>query len=214
MARRIDEMLAFWQGPVGLPFEELLPTGRGNHQHRHAMNGSVLKLNASREAPRETPPTGYRELWIAREDLDRPESLVDPDGNRVTLVPRGHDGVEGIGILLGVRDVEAHARFYRDALQLESDGPAVWRCGDTRLFLEPDAEAPSDASITGAGYRYITLQVFDCDGATAHALENGAALGAPARTLGDVARFSMVRDPDGNWIEISQRRSLTGALPE
>jgi hypothetical protein len=23
----------------------------------------------------------------------------------------------------------------------------------------------------------------------------------------------MVRDPDGNWIEISQRRSLTGALP-
>jgi hypothetical protein len=23
----------------------------------------------------------------------------------------------------------------------------------------------------------------------------------------------MVRDPDGNWIEISQRASLTGALP-
>ena len=29
---------------------------------------------------------------------------------------------------------------------------------------------------------------------------------------GDVARISFVRDPDGGWIEISQRASLTGAL--
>ena len=39
-----DAMLAFWQQEVGLPFEELLPTGGGNQQHRHAMNGSVFKL--------------------------------------------------------------------------------------------------------------------------------------------------------------------------
>ena len=32
-------------------------------------------------------------------------------------------------------------------------------------------------------------------------------------TLGDVARFSMVADPWGNQLEISQRASLTGPLP-
>jgi hypothetical protein len=30
--------------------------------------------------------------------------------------------------------------------------------------------------------------------------------------LGDVAYISFVRDPDGNWIEISQRKSITGSL--
>jgi lactoylglutathione lyase len=27
-----------------------------------------------------------------------------------------------------------------------------------------------------------------------------------------VARISMVRDPDGNWMELSQRASITGSL--
>jgi hypothetical protein len=31
-------------------------------------------------------------------------------------------------------------------------------------------------------------------------------------TLGTTARISMVRDPDGNFIELSQRASLTGSL--
>ena len=34
----------------------------------------------------------------------------------------------------------------------------------------------------------------------------------PAVTLGKTARISFVRDPDGNWIELSQRASLTGPL--
>jgi lactoylglutathione lyase len=32
--------------------------------------------------------------------------------------------------------------------------------------------------------------------------------------LGETARISFILDPDGNWIEISQRASLTGALPK
>ena len=31
-------------------------------------------------------------------------------------------------------------------------------------------------------------------------------------TLGTTARISMVRDPDGNWIELSQRASIVGTL--
>ena len=34
---------------------------------------------------------------------------------------------------------------------------------------------------------------------------------APVR-LGDVAYISFVCDTDGNWIEISQRKSITGSL--
>ena len=36
---------------------------------------------------------------------------------------------------------------------------------------------------------------------------------SPVR-LGDVAAISFVRDPDGVWLEISQRASLTGDLPD
>ncbi len=37
----------------------------------------------------------------------------------------------------------------------------------------------------------------------------GVEIGQPPRTIGQV-RYSFVRDPDGNWIELSERASLTG----
>jgi lactoylglutathione lyase len=64
----------------------------------------------------------------------------------------------------------------------------------------------------GPGWRYITFQVFKVD------MEHAAALAAGARealapiTLGATARISMIRDPDGNWIELSQRASIVGSL--
>ena len=213
MARDADAMLAFYQREVGLALDHVLPTGRGNHQHRHDMNGSVLKLNVAREAVPEAPPTGYRRLHIVRPGLEAPADLTDPDGNAVRLVPAGWDGIEGIAIELGVRDPAAHARFYERALGLDVLGDGRFRCGDSLFLVRADPSAPADAGISGAGFRYTTLQVFDCDAATERAVAAGAALGAPARTMGDVARFSMVRDPDGNWVELSQRRSLTGPLP-
>jgi catechol 2,3-dioxygenase-like lactoylglutathione lyase family enzyme len=212
MVRQLDPMLAFWQGEVGLRFEQLLPTGGGNQQHRHAIHGSIVKLNASRDPQPHAPASGYRELWIARPG-QRDRALADPDGNRLRLVAPGERGVVGIAMRVGVRDPDRHVAFYRDALGLEADAPGVFVCGNSRLFVEADPAAPEDASIRGTGYRYLTLQVHDCDAETDRALRGGATLGAPPRTHGDVARFSMVRDPDGNWIEISQRRSLTGALP-
>ena len=51
---RTEQMLAFWQNDVGLPFEELLPLAPGQRQHRHAMNGSVLKLNSVRDPMRDS----------------------------------------------------------------------------------------------------------------------------------------------------------------
>ena len=81
-----DAMLEFWQTEVGLPYEEMLPAGRGVRQHRHGLNGSVFKLNHSRERLAQLELGGYRELLIAREGLTAERSLVDPDGNRVRLI--------------------------------------------------------------------------------------------------------------------------------
>jgi len=208
--------LAFWQNVVGLPFEYTQPIRRGQKQHRHHLLGSILKINKMYEPIADHPPSGYRELLIAREGLTEPQSLTDPDGNRVSLVPMGTFGITRIGIRLAVRDVEAHRRFYTKALDLE-EGPsfgkaATFLAGDTVLIVEGSADAPSDAGKDGGGWRYITFQVFEVDREHAHALANGGREAVPPTTLGTTARISMVRDPDGNWIELSQRASLTGSL--
>jgi len=212
MTDRLEEMLAFWQGPVGLAFEEILPTGGGNHQHRHAVNGSIFKLNHPKKGLPDVPPSGYRAMWIAREGLEARQELVDPDGNRVIFVPRGQKDIEGVAITVGVRDPDAHARFYTEALQLEELAEGRFRCGDSIIFVEHDPNARALGSFYGRGFRYLTIQVFDCPTEHARVLEAGGVEGLAPRQIGEVAAISMVRDPDDNWIEISQRASLTGPL--
>ena len=209
--------LAFWQNEIGLPFDYTQPIRRGYKQHRHDLRGSVLKINQVHEPLPVHPPSGYRELLIARDDIAASTPLVDPEGNRVSLVPAGTFGIERIGIRLGVRDVEAHRRFYVEALGLpqgksEVAGATTFLAGDTVLIVEHAPDAPDDASFDGKGWRYITFQVFDVDREHAYVLAHGGREARAPVTLGTTARISMVRDPDGNWIELSQRASLTGSL--
>ena len=63
----LEPMLDFWQNEIGLPFDHMLPLGNGLQQHRHDLLGSVLKINHSRNELPAAPPSGYRELLIARE---------------------------------------------------------------------------------------------------------------------------------------------------
>ncbi|QWG13119.1 VOC family protein [Bradyrhizobium sediminis] len=210
--------LAFWQNEIGLPFEYTQPIRRGYKQHRHDLCGSILKINQVYEPIPDNPPSGYRELLIARDGIAAPKPLVDPDGNRVALVPRGMFGIERIGIRLGVRDLEAHRRFYTEALGLpqgksdDAGGAMTYLAGDTVLITELASDAPHDASFEGKGWRYITFQVFEVDREHAYVLAHGGLEARAPVTLGTTARISMVRDPDGNWIELSQRASLTGSL--
>ena len=208
----LPPMLAFWQGEAGIPFDHLLPIRRGQDQHRHDVLGSVLKINHHATPLPDTPPSGYRELLVAREGLAAPVALADPEGNRVTLVPPGHEGVTQIAVRLGVRDLEAHRRFYAEALGLPEERPGVFRAGEGLVILEHDPDAPADAEMRGHGWRYITFQVFKVDAEHAAVLAKGGREAMPPTTLGTTARISMVRDPDGNWIELSQRASITGSL--
>ncbi|MBC8187250.1 MAG: VOC family protein [Proteobacteria bacterium] len=113
---------------------------------------------------------------------------------------------------MGVRDPDAEARFFREALELEESEEGRFRCGDSIVFIEGDPDAVSDDAFEGGGYRYFTTHVFDCRQEHARILEAGVVEGFAPRQTGNVAVISMVRDPDGNWIEISQRGTLTGSL--
>jgi catechol 2,3-dioxygenase-like lactoylglutathione lyase family enzyme len=213
MTNRLEPSLAFWQQEAGLPFEVLLPLGQGLRQHRHGMNGSVFKLNDARDPLVEAPLAGYRELSIARPGIDGKRALVDPDGNRVFLVPPGEDEIVGIRLHLHVRDEDAFHAFFGKALGLEGVAAKTYRCGDSLLSFERAADVTPDPRFVARGYRYFTIQIRDVDREHRGVLERGGREGRPPITLGTVARVSFVRDPDGNWIELSQRASLTGPLP-
>src|SRR4029079_12297065 len=94
----LEAMLEFWQGEVGLTLEEVLPTGGGNQQHRHALKGAVLKLNHVRDPLPAGEPSGYHALTIARDGISVAQDLVAPDGTRVGLAPPGADGVETVAV--------------------------------------------------------------------------------------------------------------------
>jgi predicted enzyme related to lactoylglutathione lyase len=208
----LEPMLEFWQHDVGAEFDHILPIRRGHDQHRHDIAGSVLKINHHADPLPATPPSGYRELVVARAGLADPVALVDPDGNRVTLVPPGFDAVTQIGVRLGVRDLDAHRHFYGDVLGLPEEAVGAFRAGESLIVGEQRADAPADAEMQGGGWRYITFQVFKVDDEHAQVLANGGREALAPITLGTTARISMVRDPDGNWIELSQRASVVGSL--
>jgi len=211
----LEPMLAFWQNEVGAPFDHVLPIQSGLKQHRHDLNGSVLKINHYRDPLPERPRAGYHEVIVARAGLAAPRSLEDPDGNRVQLVPPGTFGIDQIAVKLLVRDLAAHTRFYAEALGLERIPSDSWRAllaGETLLVCEQSEHAPREAAFDGSGWRYITFQVFKVDEEHARILAEGGREALAPRTLDKTARISMVRDPDGNWIEISQRAAITGSL--
>ncbi|HEX4198444.1 MAG TPA: VOC family protein [Caulobacteraceae bacterium] len=214
--RDVEPALRFWQDEVGAKFDHVLALGPGLRQHRHDLYGSVLKINNSREPRPDAPATGYVELLVARDDVAAPKTLKDPEGNQVTLVPPGTYGVAKIGVRLAVRDLAAHRDFYGKALGLTeekvSGADMAFRAGDSVILVDRSDDAPADAQIGGFGWRYITFQIHKVDEEHAFALANGAGEGRSPVTLGETARISMIRDPDGNWIELSQRASITGSL--
>ncbi|BBC01994.1 MULTISPECIES: VOC family protein [Bradyrhizobium] len=211
----LEPMLRFWQQDAGLRFDHVQPIRRGQKQYRHDAQGSVIKLNHHVEPLPDAAPSGYRELVIARAGVETPQHMHDPDGNRVCLVAPGHDGITQIAVAMAVRDLAAHRRFYGDILgfteQSWSGGPA-FRLGDSLILLEEDAAATVDPIRQARGWRYITLQVADIDAVHDGLRAKGVREGLAPVTLGEVARISMILDPDGNWIELSRRASIVGSL--
>lgn len=223
---RLEEMREFYAERVRLPYEELLPVGGGVKQYRYGLLGSVLKINHSRDPLPLRISGGYNKLVIADRRTPMPFQLADPDGNEIHLVPTGHYGVDQIEIHLGVTNEDDFARFYGEVLGAVQLAPRRYRLGKTILSFDRDpaarrAERGTSASAMEAigamravGMRYMTVQVRDCNAEFKRLTAMGAWAGAQPVTLGEVARICFIRDPDGNWIEVSQRASLTGPIPK
>jgi lactoylglutathione lyase len=214
---RVEPMLSFWREEIGLAYEGPLPIRNGLVQHRFVCDGSIVKINVHVAAPAPGPASGYREVLVAWPGLSSPVRLADPDGNAVCLWPAGEAGLGQLGVRLRARDLAAHRAFYTAAFGFAEQpspypGAVAFAAGRSRLILEEDPDAAVDAGFDGPGWRYITLQVFKVDEAHARVLAAGAREAMAPRTLGTTARISMVLDPDGNWIELSQRASLVGSL--
>lgn len=198
--------LDWWQQTAGVHADHVLPLGGGRRQHRHTWGDSVIKLNHQRGGVEAGPASGWGPLELRGPEL-RDARLEDPEGLPLALATAPAEQLE---MRLRVRDPAASAAFFAGlGLPVEDGRVAVGGCS---IRIEADPEAPTDAPLAGAGYRYVTLQVTTVDSAHAEALAAGGSEGMAPKTLGDVARISFVREPGGNWIELSQRRSIVGSL--
>lgn len=101
----------FWQQDVVLRFDHVLPVGRGQKQYRHDEQGSVIKINHHVDPLPEAAPSGYRELVVVRDGLQKPWSMVDPDGNRV--------------------------RWCREDMTASIDSASLCMCGSGRTHFKP-----------------------------------------------------------------------------
>ena len=127
----------------------------------------------------------------------------------------GYEGIIQLAVIMGVRSLTEHRKFYRDILgfaEQSGAGSLAFRLGDSLMLFEEDRAATVDPVRQAHGWRYITLQVADIDGIHGELRRKGVREGLAPTTLGEVARISMILDPDGNWIELSRRASIVGSL--
>jgi len=214
-----EVMHDFYSGKLGLNFQGTTPMGPKFKLSRYQLNGSVLKLwhTADPLAPRAA--AGYKSLTIADPDTSAPRTMSDPDGNQLVFVPRGHNQVDQIEFQVGVSDVALFDRFYGDILGAERIGGGRYRLGRTMLSVSADSGArqvktepltnPLDAvaAMSGIGLRYLTIQVRDGAAEYPRVIGQGVNPGVALITgAGPLPALFMVRDPDGNWVEILQRK--------
>ena len=116
---------------------------------------------------------------------------------------------------MGVRSLDQHRKFYGDILGFAEQrwpGGTAFRLGDSLVTLEQDSAATVGPPREAPGWRYIALQIVDIDAVHNDLRSRGVREGLAPITLGNVARISMILDPDGNWIELSRRTSIVGSL--
>jgi hypothetical protein len=204
---------AFWGDDLGLRFDHVLKVGGGVHQHRYDLHGAVLKVNHHRDALPADAVTGYTAIAVvdAARAADGIQGRAGPDGLRVALTPPTQDGTR-VNVMVEASDVGRTLDVLEATFGGDRGEAGTLRIGETKLSVKLRRDRPPTASREGLGIRYLTVQVRDVDGAHAHALASGMAEGMAPLRLGDVARISFVRLPDGDWIELSQRASLTGSL--
>ena len=125
----------FGANDVGLRLDHELKLDEHWTQHRFDAHDSVIKINEYRKPLSQQAPSGYRELIIAH-DKETSWEGRHPGGENIRLVPKGSDGIVGIGITVTTEDRDRLMAFYIEAMQFEHVDDYVARCGDSLLFVE------------------------------------------------------------------------------
>lgn len=199
----------FWADTVGLRYTKFEKIGGGVRQHRFDANGSVIKVNHSR-VPMERGPTIHRRLRIASNRVSEPRLLHDPERVEVELVPPGHDDIIDVEIINATTALVEARRFWIDGIGGTEIEPGRFRIGDSivRCVEEPDLDRPIERR--APGFRYLTVQVQHVDEVWPGLVGMGFVGEMAPVSLGDTARVSFVRDPDGGYLEVSERAEFTG----
>ena len=202
----------FWSTSVDLQLDHELKLFKDITQHRYDAHGSVIKVNHNSNPFIDQPASGYTHLKIANANLPA-QKLKHPGGDYVSLVNPGTDGIVGIGVEVSTADPHNMMEFYTEIMGFEYVTTNTVCCGDSLIFVTKGQPGIQTDSFIGPNFRYLTVQIFDADLECAAIAEKGGFISQPPRTIGDIARYGFVTDPDGNWIEISARASLTGIIP-
>jgi lactoylglutathione lyase len=131
---------------------------------------------------------------------------------------------------LSVADLGAQAKWYSTALGLSESTPfeiaaldlrGAFLVGENGLAIEllerhgsaPGLKAPDPATaILTQGYGHVCLRVVDVDGLHARLLASGASERmAPGDAPEAGVRMSFVADPEGNLIELVDRKGPVGS---
>ena len=128
-----------------------------------------------------------------------PEVILSPD-------------VERIGVHWKSSAPDQLATMLRDGFDATDVGDGRMRVGTTMIVLHPAGEPVGP--LRSRGFRYLTVQVWDVRAEHANLLRRGWQEWMEPTKVGELAFISFVVDPDGSVIEISQRASLTGPLPD
>lgn len=119
-------------------------------------------------------------------------------------------------IVLVSRDVRRLAEFYRDKLglpleeEIHPDSDVHYACeiGDIHfaIFPEPKKHLERGARVgqTGHGQVKFAFTVFDLDNVVKALRERGVEVTYPPMQAEDFIRMTAIRDPDGNYIELTQ----------
>ena len=195
-----------WTIGLGLELDQVIEI-EGLRQHRFHVEQAVLKVNVAIDPLPEGPLAGFASFSIrGRRFVVREGSPVSVDTAppTTTRVPDQN----GLDIEIVSPSVDNAIRFYTDVLGLEKADSAAVRCGSGIISFRAGVGPASSAALMGPGIRYLTLQVFDADGACGEVEAGGGRVARAPVSFGDVARYGFVFDPDGNWIELSARASV------
>ena len=205
---RVTGRPRLWGNKLQLEFQGTLELGEGivansTIQYRYKVQDSIIKVNDYQsDLPNgRDDPSGYSSLLIPG-NVRAPSSLKLSLGETITLVPKGHLGLTGLGITVTSENTDRLVDFYTEVMQFQSLGYRKVVAGETLIFIEDGKAERETSTFVGTGFRYLTLHVTNADSALEEIAGSGK-IAMPPVDYGSIARLGFVTDPDGNWIEVA-----------